>query len=160
MTASLTAFLDQLWSHPLWLEPNGLLWANGIMGSFAFAAATILPVASEAVLIPLALKYPSHALELCLSASLGNTLGAITTVWIGRWAATKKAVPAHWQQTRAYQWVHRWGASALLLSWLPVLGDALTLAAGWVRLSWLPVITCIAIGKLARYLVVVLALAA
>jgi len=56
------------------------------------------------------------------------------------------------QHTRAQQWVHRFGAPILLLSWLPVVGDPLCAVAGWLRLPWLACLIFMMIGKCARYL--------
>jgi membrane protein YqaA with SNARE-associated domain len=55
---------------------------------------------------------------------------------------------------RAVDWLHRHGTPAMLASWLPVVGDALGLAAGWLRLRWPAVLAFMAAGRLARYLVV------
>ena len=57
------------------------------------------------------------------------------------------------QHTRAQAWVQRFGAPILLLSWLPVVGDPLCAMAGWLRLSWLPCLIFMVIGKFARYVV-------
>ena len=57
------------------------------------------------------------------------------------------------QQTRAQAWLQRFGAPALLLSWLPVIGDPLCGVAGWLRLPWLPCLLYMILGKFARYLV-------
>ena len=55
---------------------------------------------------------------------------------------------------RALGWLQRHGTPALLLCWLPIVGDALCLAAGWLRLRWPATLACMAAGRLARYLVV------
>lgn len=52
---------------------------------------------------------------------------------------------------RALKWLRSWGMPVLLLSWLPVVGDSLCLAAGWLRLPWLPGLVLIALGKGLRY---------
>ncbi len=56
------------------------------------------------------------------------------------------------QKTRAQAWVQRFGAPALLLSWLPIIGDPLCGVAGWLRLPWLPCLIYMILGKFARYL--------
>jgi membrane protein YqaA with SNARE-associated domain len=55
--------------------------------------------------------------------------------------------------------VRRFGALALLLSWLPVIGDAMCAAAGWLRVPWWAATIAMAAGKLARYLALAWALA-
>lgn len=56
---------------------------------------------------------------------------------------------------RALSWLHRHGAPVLALSWVPLLGDALCVAAGWLRLPWWPCLLWLALGKTARYAVLV-----
>lgn len=113
----------------------------------AFVSATLLPGGSEVLLWAVvredaALFWPAIAV-----ATAGNTLGGMSSWLIGR------LVPAK-GQIRGLSWVRRWGNLALLLSWLPVVGDGLCVAAGWLRLHWLGSLTCIALGKLARYLAI------
>ena len=55
---------------------------------------------------------------------------------------------------RPLDWLRRWGAPALLLSWVPVIGDALCVAAGWLRLSAGWSVFFMALGKFARYYVI------
>lgn len=94
---------------------------------------------------------PDDTARLCrlvLLATAGNTLGAMTTWLIGR------LIPERKKTGRALAWLKRWGAPALLLSWLPVVGDALPLAAGWLRMPAAPCAVWVAVGKLLRYVVV------
>lgn len=86
--------------------------------------------------------------RLVLLATAGNTLGAMTTWLIGR------LIPEREKTDRALVWLRRWGAPALLLSWLPVVGDALPLAAGWLRMPAASCAVWVAVGKLLRYVVV------
>ena len=86
--------------------------------------------------------------RLVLLATAGNTLGAMTTWLIGR------LIPEREKTDRALVWLRRWGAPALLLSWLPVVGDALPLAAGWLRMPAASCAVWMAVGKLLRYVVV------
>lgn len=122
----------------------------------AFLSSTLLPGGSEAVLIYLATDTSHSALTLLLVAALGNTLGGMTSWGLGRLIAIKYAArelvkPAH--QT-AVERLQRWGSPLLLLSWLPVLGDPLCVAAGWLRIHWLLSLLFIGIGKTARYAVI------
>ena len=125
----------------------------------ALAAATVLPVQSEVVLIPLLLAQHHPAWLLVLAASLGNTLGSAVNWGLGRllarfehqpWFPVRRAAIA-----RAEAWYRRHGRWTLLLSWLPVIGDPLTIVAGVLR-EPLPVfLLLVAIAKTARYLAVV-----
>ena len=56
------------------------------------------------------------------------------------------------------RWFQRFGPSALLLSWLPGVGDPLCAVAGWLRLPFWPCVACMAIGKCLRYIVMTAAL--
>lgn len=121
----------------------------GLTGLFAvsFIAATLLPVSSEAVLFGFLSLHPEALLSALLLATLGNTLGGLTSYWIGYQLPVHEKARTLPQLAR----VRRWGAPALLLAWLPLIGDALCIAAGWLRLHWLPCLLFMAIGKLARY---------
>jgi len=90
---------------------------------------------------------------LLLTATFGNTLGAVTTWLLGLGAARRYPVENLKQerQRKAVHSVRRFGTPILLLSWLPVVGDALCFAAGWLRLPFLASVVAIALGKLVRY---------
>ena len=120
------------------------LW--GLLAS-AFVSSTILPGNSEIVLVAV-LKAGASAPAAVAVATIGNTLGGMTTYALGR------LLPSRLPEGRAIARVRRFGAAALLLSWLPFAGDALCAAAGWLRLHWLACTLAIALGKAARYVVV------
>lgn len=128
----------------------------GLGGLFlaAFIAATLFPASSEAVLAGLVASGAYSPWLLIGVASLGNILGASVNWGLGRWAAESRRVRENRHLERAGLWFRRYGPASLLLSWLPVIGDPLTLAAGLVRLSFLRFLVPVAIGKVARYLVV------
>jgi len=127
------------------------------MFSSALVAATLLPAQSEAVLVSLVLGGAQPAWALVTVASAGNVLGAVINWLLGRsierfrdrrWFPVGPAALAS-AQTR-YQ---RWGRWSLLLSWMPIIGDPLTLAAGFLR-EPLPVfLLFVTIAKTTRYLV-------
>ncbi len=126
----------------------------------AFAAATILPMQSEALLTALVLAGDHSLFWLIAIAGIGNTLGAVVNWWLGGRIETfrdRSWFPASAAQLqKAQRWYQRWGKYSLLLSWLPFGGDALTVAAGLMR-EKLPVfITLVAIGKFGRYIVLAL----
>lgn len=122
----------------------------------ALSAATLLPMQSEAVLVGLLLS-GRPVLLLLVVASLGNTLGGIINWALGRgierfrhrrWFPVGEAA-----LTRAQGWYSRWGKWSLLLSWMPVIGDPLTLAAGVMRERFVTVLVLVAIAKTGRYAV-------
>ncbi len=133
------------------------LWALFVS---AFISSTILPGGSE-VLLGVLLVQQMHTPGLLLSvASLGNTLGGMTSWCLGWLIAKYYPVSSMLAPRRrsALQVIKKWGVLALLLSWLPLIGDALCVAAGWLRLNFLLSFLLIAIGKTLRYLFVVMAL--
>jgi len=120
------------------------LWA--LFGS-SFLAATLLPGGSEAVLFGVLKLYPEQLWPALGVATLGNTLGGMSSYLIGRLIPQKKDL-------RGLPVLQRYGSPALLLAWVPFVGDALCVAAGWLRLDpWLSVLF-MAVGKFARYLAV------
>ena len=117
----------------------------------SFLSATLLPGNSEVVLIAMLLAVVSHPWLLVLIAIIGNSLGGVTNVILGRLFPLRKT--SRWQE-KASGWLRRYGAAALLLSWAPVIGDLLCLLAGWMRISWGPVLFFLCLGKAIRYIVV------
>lgn len=127
------------------------------MFSGAFLAATLLPGGSEVLLIGLLQHNSEPWLALLVVASIGNTLGALTSYYLGRIGRFAKSPEdfnnKHYQ--RALSWFERFGVWALLLSWLPLIGDLLCLMAGWLKLPLASSIVMILIGKTVRYSVIV-----
>jgi membrane protein YqaA with SNARE-associated domain len=130
--------------------------------AIAFVAATILPAQSEAALIGLQLAgYP--VVLLVVVASIGNTLGAAVNWALGRGVEQFRdrrwfpASPA--ALDRATRWYRRWGRWSLLLSWAPIGGDALTVAAGVLREPFWSFLLLVAIAKTGRYVVLAAATA-
>ena len=113
----------------------------------SFLAATLLPGGSEAVLFGVLKLHPGQLWIALVVATLGNTLGGMSSYLIGRIIPQKA-------ELKGLARVRRYGAPILLLSWVPIIGDPLCMAAGWLRLNpWLSAL-CIATGKFARYCVV------
>jgi len=131
---------------------DATLWS---LFTSAFLASTLLPGGSEAVLVYLASDALYSPVTLLLVAAVGNTLGGMTSWGIG-WLIARK-YPARGLVKRAHQQavdrLQHWGSPVLLLSWLPVIGDPLCVAAGWLRLHWLLSLLFIGVGKTARYAV-------
>nr|WP_278427817.1 YqaA family protein [Pantoea dispersa] len=129
---------------------NEFLTYGSLFGS-SFLSATLLPGSSEAVLIALLIAQKGSVYGLLLAASVGNTLGGLTNILLGRlMPATGQG---RWHDT-AMTWLQRWGPAALLFSWLPVVGDLLCVLAGWLRFSWLPCVLFLSLGKTLRYIVI------
>ena len=127
--------------------PFDLSSETSLWGMFlsAFVSATILPGNSEIVLIALLAKFPGLFWQAIGIATLGNTLGGMTSYAIGRVLPNKA-------DNKALVWLRRYGEWTLLLSWVPVIGDALCVAAGYLRINpWLALLM-LAVGKCARYL--------
>ena len=121
---------------------------QGLWGLFvaAFISASVLPGSSEIVLIAVLHQHPDQWWPAVLLATVGNTLGSMTSFLIGRLIPNKV-------QGRAIVRVHKYGYWVLLLAWVPLAGDALCVAAGWLRFSPWWSLLMIGIGKFARYLI-------
>jgi membrane protein YqaA with SNARE-associated domain len=123
----------------------------------ALLAATIVPMQSEAVLAGLLLTGDYPAVWLLAVASCGNILGAALNWWLGRFIERFRhrswfPVSEH-RLSQAQRWYQRYGKWSLLLSWMPLIGDPLTVAAGVMREPF-PVFLLIAgSAKILRYLV-------
>jgi membrane protein YqaA with SNARE-associated domain len=114
----------------------------------SFLAATLLPGGSEFVFAGVLATGAASLWPALAVATLGNTLGGSSSYLLGR------VVPDRKLGGRALEWVRRWGAPVLLLSWVPIVGDALCVAAGWLRLNILWSVLFMALGKFARYYVI------
>lgn len=126
-----------------------------LLFSSAFLSATLLPGTSEVYLFAL-LKQGGDPWLLVLVATLGNTLGAVVNWLLGLYLL-------HFQQRRwfyfspqqierAQRWFQRYGFWSLLLAWLPVVGDGLTLIAGVMKVRLWVFLPLVAMGKGLRYL--------
>jgi membrane protein YqaA with SNARE-associated domain len=126
------------------MDQSMSLWA---LFAGSFLAATLLPGGSEAALYGVIKLYPQQYWPALAVATLGNTLGGLSSYLIGR-LIPQKNTPRHLDS------VQRYGAPTLLLAWVPLIGDPMCVAAGWLRINpWLSTLY-MAIGKFARYLVV------
>lgn len=123
----------------------------------AFISSTLFPGGSEAVLAYLTSESNQSLVILILVATLGNTLGAMTSWGVGRLISIKYSTEKleKESQQKAVERLQHYGSPVLLLSWLPVIGDPLCVAAGWLRIHWLQSLVFISIGKLLRYIFVV-----
>jgi membrane protein YqaA with SNARE-associated domain len=120
------------------------LWA---LFMSSFLAATLLPGGSEAVLFGVLKGHPQLFWPAILAATIGNTLGGMSSYLIGRFIPQRR-------ELKGLKRVRQYGSPILLLSWVPIVGDAFCVAAGWLRLNpWLSA-AFMAAGKFGRYLVI------
>lgn len=120
----------------------------------AFLSATLLPGSSEAILTAAIAAAPGdieHAVVLAACASFFNTLGSMTSWAIGRFLPDNRARTRFDDKTLGR--LRRWGAPALFLAWVPLIGDAIPLAAGWFRIGFWSSLFWTALGKSCRYAV-------
>ncbi|BCB28654.1 membrane protein [Sulfurimicrobium lacus] len=119
---------------------------NSLIALFlsSFLGATVLPGGSEAVLFALLKLHPELLWSALAIASIGNTLGALTSYLLGRFLPQGR-------NHRAAGWLQRHGSPVLLLAWAPLIGDALCVAAGWLRINPWHAALFMLIGKAARY---------
>ena len=160
-----------------WLDPLNALAPMltselGLYGVFvaSFLAATLLPGGSEAVLLGVLALHPQSLWPALLLATLGNTLGGMVTFAMG-WILARRNIARspvrstadippigvttrlqHLEKVRAY------GLPVLLLAWVPVVGDGLCLAAGWLQFNPWAAALLMALGKFARYWVITIAM--
>jgi len=135
---------------------EALLISHGVPALFglSFLAATIIPLGSEWLLVALIAKGLPLPTLVC-TATLGNSLGACTTYAIGLWGSALlidrvlRLEPK--EIDRAMGVYQRYGSWSLLFSWLPLIGDALCLAAGLLKLNFPRFVCLVTLGKLARY---------
>ena len=123
------------------------------MFGWSFAASTILPLSSE---VPLAfvIRNSGEWVIPVAVATVGNTLGACTTYWLARGAAV--VIPRGERTRRASTLLATYGAPAMLLSWLPLVGDVLVLLAGAARMPVWNFVGWTVIGTAGRYIAVAL----
>lgn len=123
----------------------------------ALIAATVLPMQSEAVLVGLLLGEAHSVTWLLVFATTGNVLGSLVNWLLGRSALRfqkRRWFPASEDQLlRAEAWYRRYGRWSLLGSWLPIIGDPLTVMAGILREPLWMFLLLVTIAKAGRYLV-------
>ncbi|PCI44708.1 MAG: hypothetical protein COB41_03720 [Proteobacteria bacterium] len=124
----------------------------------ALISSTLLPGGSEALLL-YRVHEGGNAMGLVIIATIGNVLGSVITYAIGRLG--NEAVHKKWLRmgddkvARAEAWFGKYGQISLLFAWLPIVGDPLCLVAGLLRSPLIWFIILIALGKFARYTILV-----
>ena len=129
-----------------------------LLFSSSFLAATILPFYSEVLLFAM-LRDGGDPWTLVVVATLGNTLGAVVNwvlgLYILRFQHKRWFYFSQKQISKAQAWFQRYGVWTLLLAWLPIGGDPLTLIAGIMRVKIVPFLLLVGLGKGLRYVFVV-----
>ena len=132
------------------------LWVYFGLFAASLGAATILPMQSEAVLAALIASGSYSVWALIAVASVGNVLGSVINWGLGRGIErfrSRSWFPVKPQQLdRAQRWYQRYGKWSLLLSWVPIIGDPLTVVAGVLREPFLMFLLLVTIAKVGRYL--------
>jgi membrane protein YqaA with SNARE-associated domain len=140
------------------------LLAHLALAASAFLSSTLLPGTSEVGLAAAVARWPGHWHSLFAVATLANTAGAAVNWWLGTQLerfAGKRWFPVSAERLAQARWVfQRFGFWSLLFSWLPVVGDPLTLVAGMMKFRFLPFIALVAAGKAVRYGVLIAGLSA
>jgi membrane protein YqaA with SNARE-associated domain len=133
------------------------LLAHLALALSAFLSATLLPGTSEAALVAAAAEWPADSWSLFAIATAANTAGSVVNWWIGchveRFAGSRWFPVGKERLAQAQAFAGRYGVWTLLLAWIPVLGDPLTLAAGLMRVRFLPFLALVGAGKALRYAV-------
>ena len=124
----------------------------------AFLAATIIPAQSEAGLSALIVASKNSVILLVVVAAIGNIIGAVVNWYLGRWIdrfSNRRWFPIRPEKlTRATLWYRKYGRWSLLLSWVPFIGDPITVAAGVLREPVLSFVLIVGFAKTTRYILV------
>ena len=126
------------------MGPTASLWTLFVS---SFLAATLLPGGSEIVLFAVLKAHPTLYWPALAAATVGNTLGGMSSYLVGRLIPQRR-------ELKRLEAVRRHGSAVLLFSWVPLVGDSLCLAAGWLRLNPWSSAAFMAAGKLARYVAI------
>lgn len=125
-----------------------LVFSSGLL------SATLLPGNSEVVFSVVVATHPESWPGLLMAVTAGNTIGGCISWGLGRVLAERFPAQSV-RHDNAIRTIRRWGSPALLLSWVPFVGDPLCVAAGWLKTAPLPSLLFIAFGKLLRYALIV-----
>ena len=135
------------------------LFSIGFIGLFSasFLSATILPMSSEGILL-LMLSQQYDPVSCLIIATIGNSLGGLTnyalgmfgnTLWLKRFGIKEEKLMTFQKR------IQKHGYFVAFFSWVPFIGDPLTVALGFFKVRFIPVLFFIVLGKFLRYLVFV-----
>jgi len=125
------------------------------VGVMSFLAATLLPFCSEALFFAYLVQFPENVWALIAVASVGNIFGGILNWHIGYFAKNAKDSMLHEKNSptsKLSSFLRQFGSKSLIFSWLPIIGDPLTVFAGWSKLPFWPCCIYMMIGKSLRYM--------
>ncbi len=137
-----------------------LVYQSGIPGLLivSYLAATLLPLGSEAFVVGMAL-IGYNPLFIFFTATTGNTLGAITNYFVGKYGSRfilSRYINVEQEKQRNVELVFRkWGSPVLFFAWAPVVGDPLTVIAGGLNLKLSVFIFWVIFGKAFRYALII-----
>jgi len=129
----------------------------------SFLAATIVPLSSEIVLSFLLLNNYDFGISITI-ATIGNVLGSVTNYYLGY--AGSSLLQNRWFKLSQKEMDHaltrykKHGTASLLLAWVPVIGDPLTVVSGILKINIYLFLLLVTIGKLGRYWVIGLSILA
>ena len=132
-----------------------ILFSYFQLSLISFLAATILPFSSEVVLTTMYLSNSFETYFLLIFASIGNIMGSITNWYLGKKITlfqNRKWFPVSAEQLeKSRQYFQRYGLWSLLLAWVPIIGDPLTLLAGVLKIRFGIFFVLVSISKISRY---------
>ena len=132
-----------------------ILFSYFQLSLISFLAATILPFSSEVVLTAMYLSNSFETYFLLIFASIGNIMGSITNWYLGKKITLfqdRKWFPVSREQLeRSRQYFQKYGLWSLLLAWVPIIGDPLTLLAGVLKVRFGIFFVLVSISKISRY---------
>jgi membrane protein YqaA with SNARE-associated domain len=135
-----------------------VFWPLAGLFLISFSAATLLPGGSEAAVLAMASLSTYSSLTLLVVASTGNILGSVLNYGMGRLALRfqdRKWFPASaTQMQQAQARFARWGYWSVLLAWVPVIGDPITVVAGVMRMGFGLFLLLVTLSKTVRYMVI------
>lgn len=121
----------------------------------SLVSATLLPMGSEPAVFAVVKISPEITWTVIAVATFGNTIGGMIDYWMG-YGAKQAFAPE--RQRHWFGWLERFGAKAMLMAWLPIVGDPICTLAGWLKLPFWPSVFYMAIGKFLRYVAITFAL--
>ena len=132
-----------------------ILFSYFQLSLISFLAATILPFSSEVVLTTMYLSNSFEPYFLLIFASIGNIMGSITNWYLGKKITlfqNRKWFPISPDQLeRSRKYFQKYGLWSLLLAWVPIIGDPLTLLAGVLKVRFSIFFLLVSISKISRY---------
>ena len=132
-----------------------ILFSYFQLSLISFLTATILPFSSEVVLTTMYLSNSFEPYFLLIFASIGNIMGSITNWYLGKKITlfqNRKWFPVSPDQLeRSRKYFQKYGLWSLLLAWVPIIGDPLTLLAGVLKVRFGIFFVLVSISKISRY---------